>query len=162
MSHEHVTNEPSEQSMPDIGSDIVVVASYGQEITHTNYWDSENALVGGYCFLSGNAGAVRLLVPDSQISVVDEIRPAKRVILSRGPWAAEGEPDATEVMFESDDGGHFSVTVRAHQTDRSLLDEHQGGGLICAVWTRSGKQLQLPAYYREVASLPCHQPWTVH
>ena len=141
---------------------LLTVENNGQEITRTNYWNSKNALSGGFRYLSCNAGAARLLVPDSQIAVVDEMRASKHVILSRGPWVPEDGCDATEILFEEDADNHFAVTVPAHQTDGSLLENHQGGGIVCVVWTRAGKQLQLHAYYREVESLPCYQSWAVH
>ena len=141
---------------------LLTIENNGQEITRTNYWDSKNALSGGFCYLSCNVGAARLLVPDSQIAIIAEMCTAKRVILSRGPWVLEDGCDATEIMFEEDADNHFAVTVPAHQTDGVLLKEHQGGGIAFTVWTLGGKQLQLPAYYREVESLPSYQPWVVH
>ena len=48
---------------------MITITNQGQRITSTNYWDSDNARAG-YLYLSWNAGAARLMVPDTQKAVI--------------------------------------------------------------------------------------------
>ncbi len=59
------------------------VVNEGQAIKHTDYWQSEQAR-SGYLFLSWDAGAARLLVPDASEALLKEIRGAQYVIISKG------------------------------------------------------------------------------
>lgn len=68
---------------------MLIIENQGQAIARTNYWDSDHAKAG-YFFLSWNAGAGRLLMPDSQKAALAEMRSAKYVIVSRGPWTDQG------------------------------------------------------------------------
>ena len=63
---------------------MLEIRNQGQAILSTNYWDSDHAKAG-YFYLSWNAGAGRLLVPDSQKATLREMKGAREVIISRGP-----------------------------------------------------------------------------
>lgn len=138
---------------------MLTITNKGQAIESTNYWDSEHACAG-YCFLSWNAGAARLLVPDTRHAFLPEMRTAEYVIVSRGPWPRAGKDEALELLFEDGSDSPFSIHLGAEQTDRLLPDTDQGGGFVIVVWTRSGEQMRLPGKYRRVASLPCLDPWS--
>lgn len=137
---------------------MLTVNNSGQDIAATNYWDSEQARAG-YVFVSWNAGACRVLLPDSQKAMLTEMRTAQYVVISRGPWPEQRKKDALELMFEDHTDSPFCLHVAAEQCDRLILESDQGGGTVVAVWTRDGMQLQLPARYRIVGSLPCMDAW---
>src|SRR5574337_2166358 len=80
-------------------TDHLVLINRGQEIRETNYWDSIPARAG-YFYLSWNAGAGRLLVPDFHRDLLAEMNSAKYVIVSRGPWPEQGGREGLEVLFE--------------------------------------------------------------
>jgi hypothetical protein len=63
---------------------LLRIENDGPAIRATDYWRSPFA-DAGFCFLSFNAGAARLLLPDSLAHVVPELRAAREVIVSRGP-----------------------------------------------------------------------------
>ncbi len=130
------------------------IANAGQAIVETNYFDSEHAKAG-YAFMSWNAGAARLLLPDSMCTALAEMREANMVIVSRGPWNGR---DALEILFEDDTESPYCLHILRAQTDRSIPEDDQGGGFVLAVWTRSGMALTLPAKYRVVESIPFLQP----
>ena len=140
---------------------MLTIKNNGQAIAATNYWDSAHARAG-YCYLSWNAGAGRLLLPTSQEQMLSEMRGAALVIVSRGPWADHGGRDALELLFEDGSDAPFCIHLVAEQCDRLVPDDDQGGGVIFAVWTPDGKKLQLPCKYRVVGALPCLQPWIDH
>lgn len=135
------------------------ISNKGQAIASTNYWESEHA-ANGYFFVSWNAGAARLLVPDSQKAMLRDMRGAREVIISRGPWKNDGR-DMLELLFEDDSDEPLVLHIDQQQADRAVPESEQGG-MVCAVWTRSGMKLRLPARYRTVAIIPHMQPWSEH
>lgn len=130
-----------------------------QRLVATNYWESEQAQ-SGYCFLSWNAGAARLLVPDSLRASINEMRTASYVIVSRGPWQVHGGREALELLFEDGTDSPYCLTLVTEQTDRLLPEDNQGGGFVVTVWTKSGGEvLRLPGKYRTVSEIPCLMKW---
>lgn len=137
---------------------MLTFGNQGQKIVQTNFWDSDLARAG-YCFLSWNAGAGRLLVPDSQRGFLREMKSARYVIVSRGPWPAAGVRDGIELLFEDNSASPFCIHIGAGQTDRLLPDADQGGGFFVTVWTRRGQKMRFPGKYRTVGAIPCLEPW---
>lgn len=138
---------------------MLQIENKGQAITSTNYWDSDHAKAG-YCFLSWNAGAARLLLPDALKPALMDMRGSKYVIVSRGPWTAHGGREALELLFEDNSDSPYCLHLVAEQTDRLLPEDNQGGGFAVTVWTRGGEKLRLPGKYRTVAAIPCLEEWS--
>lgn len=65
------------------------IINKGQALVSTNYWTSEHA-EAGYCYLTWNAGAARILIPDAVRHLLREMKGAREVIISRGPWTDQG------------------------------------------------------------------------
>lgn len=131
----------------------------GQRLVSTNYWDSEHAKAG-LVFLSWNAGAARVLLPDKQAHMVADMRAAKYVVVSRGPWRVKGRRrDALELLFEDDSDEPFCLHLVVEQTDRLPPEQQQGGGFVVTVWTREGEVLSRLGKYRLVREIPCLEPW---
>ncbi|MBK7654609.1 MAG: hypothetical protein IPJ18_05225 [Betaproteobacteria bacterium] len=53
------------QSITQVGSTLICIGNDGAKVADTNYFDTGFARLG-LMFLSVNANAVRLLIPDSQ------------------------------------------------------------------------------------------------
>ena len=140
---------------------MLTISNRGQAIVSTNYWDSEQARAG-YCYLSWNAGAGRVLIPDSAKDMLRELKGAREVIVSRGPWTDQGGREALELLWEDDSDAPFSLHIVAEQTDRLLPDTDQGGGFVVTAWTRGGLKGRWPGRYRKVERLPCLDPWRAH
>jgi hypothetical protein len=98
-------------------------------------------------------------VPDSQKQVIREMRSAKYIIISRGPWTGKGGREALELLFEDESDSPFCLHLVAEQCDRLIPDYQQGGGFDIIVLTRGGEKLRLPGKYRVVDSVPCLEPW---
>ena len=130
-------------------------------IQSTDYWDSEHAKAG-YVYLSWNAGAGRLLIPDSAKSMLRELNGAREVIVSRGPWADHGGREALELLWEDGSDDPYCLHIVAEQTDRLLPDTDQGGGFVITAWTRGGMKGRWPGRYRLVDRLPYLKPWDTH
>ena len=140
---------------------MLKIGNRGQMILATNYWESEQARAG-YFFLSWNAGAARLLVPDVQKAVLREIKGAREVIISRGPWTDHGGREALELLWEDGSDNPFCIHLVAEQCDRLIPDTDQGGGFVVTAWTRGGLKGRWPGRYRVVAEIPCLTPWQAH
>ena len=112
--------------------DMVIFSNKGQAIASTNYWDSEQAKAGVF-FLSWNAGAARLLMPDSMKHYLREMKTGKYVVISRGPWLDQGGRDALELMFEDRSDSPFSINIVCEQTDRLFSESDQRGAFVVTV-----------------------------
>ena len=139
---------------------MIVVRNAGQDIVSTNYWQTEHAAAGLF-YLSWNAGAGRLLVPDVARDDFGMLG-ASLVIVSSGPWPAQGSRPAIELLWEDGSDSPYCIHLVEEQTDRKLPVTDQGGKLVIASWTRQGKAAEWPAKYRRVTALPCLDPWVEH
>ncbi len=136
----------------------MLIQNDGPRILATDYWQSEHAL-HGYYHLSINAGAFRLLVPQSRLPDVQEFRTAREVVISRGPWPAQGKRDGIEVMFEDDSDAPYALHLVVEQLDRLPADSDQGREFRFLVYGPGCELLlELPAYYRRAGRLPCLEP----
>jgi hypothetical protein len=135
--------------------DVITIGNDGQSIATTDFWGSELEF-NGFFFLSWNAGAARLLVPDCHKASLRDMKTAAYAILSRGKYNGH---DAIEILFEDNSDAPYCVQILAEQCDRLLPAHEQGGGFTVAVWTREGLQISMPGKYRVVHSLPCGEPW---
>lgn len=144
---------------------MIQIENNGAEIIRTNYWSSEHAARGLF-YLSINAGAFRLLVPDTWVQETGEWMSAKEVIISRGPWPAQGKSDAIEIIFEDYSESPYVVHIVSEQIDRMPLDtdrDRKGNPprWKFTAWTRKGKILELPCRYRIVKKLPFLKSWSL-
>ncbi len=130
----------------------------GQLITSTSYWDSDRAKEG-FLFLTYNAYAARVLVPDSQLQLLTEMRTGKHVIISAGPRAGKSGRDGVELMFEDHSDSPFAVHLDEVQVDGFFPDSANEWKFVVTVWTRSGLQMKLPGRYRSVLHIPFLLPW---
>lgn len=134
---------------------MITIKNDGPDIVETDYWDSD-AGTAGYFYVSINAGACRLLVPDSRVEDIADMRTASEVIITRG---TAGTNEAYEVMFEDGTDNPYCITIDCRQSDR-LLPPQTLDALPVSVWTRTGRQLALPGRYRYTAQLPDMRPWS--
>lgn len=137
---------------------MIQIDNESQKILSTNYWESEDAL-RGMLFLSWNAGAARVLLPDSHVLLLKEMQSGKYVIISRGPWTEQGDREGLELLFEDNSYSPFCLYLLAEQCDRLLPDTDQKSNFSVNVWTREGEKLRLPGKYRQVESVPSLAPW---
>ncbi|WP_246538678.1 hypothetical protein [Nissabacter archeti] len=68
---------------------MITFQNDGQLIAWTNYWQSELA-IKGFFFLSWNAGAARLLIPDVHQGLLRETTGTEFVIITRGKLQGTG------------------------------------------------------------------------
>lgn len=132
----------------------IEIVNAGPDIARTNYFDTHHARHGLY-YLNWNAGAARLLVPDSAVPALEDMRTTKRsVIVTRG--MLDGM-DAYELFFDDDSQDPFSVTADARHSDRTITDV--AASFTVVAWTRQGKAASWPGHFRIAPTLPFLEPW---
>jgi hypothetical protein len=122
---------------------MIEIRNDGQAIVSTTYWQTEHANVG-LLYLSGNAGALRLLVPETAEPMICEMRTGRAVTIE--PSQREGAArDMVDLVFEDGTESPFSVAIDRMQIDRSL---QPGSNIPFTVWTSRGQVLALLAEVR--------------
>ena len=137
---------------------MIMTRNENQFLVSTNYWDTEHSKSGLF-YLSWNAGAARLLIPDSQKHLIEEMKKAQYAIISRGFWEERNNRDALEVLFEDGSEAPFSIQLCAVQCDRLLPVSDHGGDVSFFAYTRKGMAFQLAEKYRVVETIPYLEPW---
>lgn len=141
----------------------IVIENHGPLILSSNYWESEMAKAGMF-FVSVNAGAFRLLLPPSSVGELAEMRTAKGVAVSRGPWPDMKLADAFSILFDDESPDPYTLVASPESFDRLPTAENTTGDWVFSVWTwnRPGKphkSLERPCRYRLSTRLPDLRPW---
>jgi len=140
---------------------MLVIKNNDQEITETNFWETDQAKAGAF-YLSINAGAFRLLLPQRHESILAELETAKDIIISRGPWPDAAQQEAMEILFDDGSYAPFSIHLGANQVDRWPLPEDAGKTFVFTIWVlRNDKPLRVSivgCYYRTATRLPWLKP----
>ena len=120
---------------------MLTIANNGQDVASTNYWNSEHAR-SGLCYLTANAGALRLLVPRAAAGMLEEMRTASSVTIEN----SISEPGkCVDIVFEDRTDAPFALALDLALVDGRLTP---GVGVPCTVWTEHGRQLALLATIR--------------
>ena len=135
--------------------ELIEIVNNGPEIVSTNYWDHEYCQKG-YFYLTWNAGAGRLLIPEVQFPLISEMKTGNDVIISRGSLNGK---DSYEILFEDYTEQPFSIHIGTDQSDRTLPSADTKKSFIFSVWTKDGFVKSFLAKYRMVKDLPCLEPW---
>jgi hypothetical protein len=140
----------------------IKVRSAGPEIIETNYWEHEYAARGLF-FLTSNAGAFRLLVPEAHLSAVSEFRTAREVVVSRGPWPERGGREAIEILFDDGTDSPYALHLDARQLDRLPAAGDVGREWLFTAWVQGagGRPVRVFEHecaYRLVPRLPWLKP----
>jgi hypothetical protein len=143
--------------------DFITIENDGARVARTNFWETDAARAGKV-YLSFNAGAARLLVPHSREADVADMRTAREVVISRGPWKAMRIPDAYEVLFDDGTQYPYALHLGPGSWDRLLPKSEHGRDLMLTVWTEGadGEPVltwEFLARYRLVSRLPWLKPW---
>jgi hypothetical protein len=142
---------------------VLIVKNHGPLVVASNFWELPESKLGKY-LVSVNAGAFRLLLPESLEPALDDMRTAKGVAVSRGPWPAQGLDDAIEILFDDGTRDPFALHTATEAFDRLPLDADAGWEWLFTVWTRPRrgrphKALERACRYRRSARLPDLRSW---
>ncbi|WP_370159022.1 hypothetical protein [Limimaricola soesokkakensis] len=95
---------------------MISIGNNGEEIISTNYWESDVAK-RGFCYLSGNAGHWRLLIPKSFPEAVSEFRKVREASIEPS-IAIKGHID---VIAEDGSSSPYCISLSRQMIDRSLV-----------------------------------------
>lgn len=132
---------------------MFIFCNAGADITGTNYFQSNHA-ASGLFYVSWNASTARILVPDSRISEIDEMRTGRICVISRGRFKGV---DALELMFDDESDQPYALYLDIRNTDRVIKPRNEP--FKVAAWTSQGKVAEWVGKYRVVKRLPCLAPW---
>jgi hypothetical protein len=133
-----------------------------QLVLASTFWGGDYERAGKF-WVSCNAGAIRVLLPKSKRHHLRDMRTAKYVICSRGPWIAAGNRESIELLFEDDSSSPYLLNAGPESVDLMPGDPAGTGEWICSVWTFAGapvKELELPCRWRKVPYIPWMKPWS--
>jgi len=135
---------------------MLMIENDGQLIKKTNYFESELARAGKF-FLSMNAGAFRLLIPESlENAIKNEIKLAKSFIIVRGPWHQMHIKDALELIFDDKSDEPFSLQLTEKSLDRWPNAGDEGKEFVLTIWVKGLKTiLNTRIKYKRVSEIPC-------
>jgi hypothetical protein len=134
-------------------SQLIIFENDGGEIVGTNYFDTSRGTAGMY-YLSCNAGVARLLIPEHETLLLDEMKTGKLGVLTSGIY--KGQP-SVEIMFDDGTRSPFSMFVPQDQCDSRI--QKGSTQFILTAWTQAGKVGEWKAFQRVREKLPCLQPW---
>jgi hypothetical protein len=139
---------------------VIEIHNDGPRVRSTNYFQTEHAR-RGYLYVSVNAGAFRVLLPQPRIRWLEDMRTASELVISRGPWPEQGRADALELLFDDGSDTPFMVTMLPEQWDRLPAQGDEGrDDLQGLIYTQGAVlRLELPVRYRHAPSLPWLKPW---
>jgi hypothetical protein len=143
---------------------VLTVENDGSLVLASNFWGSEYDRAGTF-IVSTNAGAFRLLVPQSHEGSVIDMAAGKGVAVSRGPWPDAGLADAFEVLFDDGTSDAFALHLSPESFDRPPAAGDVAGEWAFTAWLAplagGGPRLALgrPCRYRLSERLPDLRPW---
>lgn len=114
---------------------MIHIENQGAEIARTNYWETPHAQ-RGYCYLSGNAGVWRLLVPKAQAALIADMRTGQRATLEP---SLQTPSQCWDLVFEDGSDSPFSPALDKRQVVRAL----DARPCCLAVWTPQGRVLKV-------------------
>ncbi len=134
-------------NMENFNNRFITVGNRGQLISQTNFWSTQFAREG-FCYLTWNAGAARLLVPWPHTKDVPEMIAAQFAVISFGVWSEQNNQETFEILFEDGSDEPYVFFLAAGQSDRRLPANEAGTNLVLSIWTETGLVGQMPTHYR--------------
>jgi hypothetical protein len=95
---------------------MITIGNNEKLITNTDYWNSEAAAFG-YVYLSTNADAVRLLLPDLSGLNIHDIKQSKLVVISVGRHT-DFNAFMAEVVFNEGSKSPYVIYVALNQFEK--------------------------------------------
>lgn len=140
-----------------MGNNFITIGNDGPLIKETNYWETMYSN-RGVLFFSTNAGAFRLLLPESLISDIKEMEVAKEIVVSSGPGLSRDT--AFEILFDDNSESPYCLHFGIEQIDRLPVPSDSGKKCRFIIYG-PGLSLKLDTYcwYRRVSHIPCMRPF---
>ena len=143
--------------------ELLTIGNNSQEITSTNYFESEYNL-RGYFYISINAGCVRLLIPDRASNdqvFISDITSAKEIVLSMlKKYLREEGKQSVELMFDDHSENPYCLHVATNQIDRLPLAEDDNSVMRFISYAKDLRVIHdTKCGFRYVNRIPCMAEW---
>jgi hypothetical protein len=138
---------------------LLQIKNDGTLIVQTNFWETEFNERGLY-YLSGNAGAYRLLVPDAHFKTYPEMQTAKEVVITKGVDRLQ-KREMVEIMFDDHTESPFTLYLPLEQTDNRTADDKPEGRPFDVYLEGCFLVASFKCHCRRAKHLPCLKPWKV-
>jgi hypothetical protein len=137
---------------------ILSISNDGPRVVATNYFGTAAAVRLSALYVSVNAGAFRLLVPDPRMI---DATGATHVVVTRGKSPVDDWRDMLELLFEDGGDRPFVAQFGAESVDRMPAAADDGRtDLRCLGYGPDLSVLfDLPARYRVRPRVPYLKPW---
>ena len=139
----------------------IATTNHGSLIVSSTYWGSD-AETAGKIWVSCNAGTIRVLMPRTARAAIEDMRAAKYVICSRGPWPEQKLDSAVELLFEDDSDSPFVLHLSPESFDALPAEPPPDRAWLLAVWDlKKGKPhraVERPCFWRRVPEIPWLKP----
>ena len=135
---------------------MIIIENNGPEIVKTNFWETEwNEQ--GRLYLSGNAGAFRLLVPDEHFHWHSEIQKTKEVVITQGIDRIQ-KKEMVEMLFDDHTDTPIAFWLDEAQIDRE--GDSRPEGFPFHVYLEGCFQVaKFTCFWRRAKKLPYLKPW---
>jgi hypothetical protein len=136
---------------------MLTIKNDGPRIIKTNFWETELNTRGRF-FLSANAGAYRLLVPDEHFHMYPDMLQAKEVVITRGMDRLYRK-EMLEIMFDDHSQNPLVLAIGLGQADIIWKPKPEGRPFLIYLegCFMAGN---LTSYYRRAKKLPYLKPWS--
>ena len=114
---------------------VLEIKNDNQEIVETNYWSSEYNR-RGICYLSFNAGALRILVSAHMKKWIKEMKTGINVLVIR---LDDSDNSYYRIVFDDGSKAPFSILTQIGAADRLLPSSEHGSELVVTVWFKNSK-----------------------
>ena len=101
-----------------VSSSPILIGNDGSKIKSTNYWLTQYA-IEGLCYMSGNAGDWRLLIPQKFQEAIDEFRTVKRASIERS-IVIKGHFD---IIAEDGSQNPYCISIDRKMFDRTPMNK---------------------------------------
>ena len=126
-------------------------------LTDTDYWDSE-LCKNGFYYMAFNNGVYSLLIPEAKTDILDEIRQAHAVVITKGNY--KERRNCFEIMFDDSSETPFMMILESEQVLLHPTEEHKGWKGIFIIYIGDlRKKCQFDSvYYRTAENIPFLKP----
>lgn len=101
----------------------IIIGNDHEKIKTTNYWET-NYNKEGYIYVSLNAGAMRLLLPENLNPDIEAMKNTKTIVISKGKHV-EYDREMFEVLFDDNSDYPYVLFLSLEQFDRQLNIEYR-------------------------------------
>ncbi len=119
----------------------IIIKNDGKEIISTNYFDSKLNKRGKY-YISLNAGAFRLLIPDVYVDEIKrELKLAKRIVITRKALQIDAEVQGFEILLDDKSEDPYIFQFSENSFDRIPEKNDENKTFFFSAWIREDNKI---------------------